>query len=246
MTHWEVFMNRNLIAGLVLALCLHVQAQTYDFTTSTDHRTTVESMRLTPDVQRRLDTEIHAQELEFGPVFVQERTQLWPILTPEQRTIYDQNLSARNYYAIGLMTPEEYRAWRMGFDTRLNLTPDQRSRYTEITSSTSSSLAPISGRYHSRYTAVLSPDQWNTYRTGVTRSYVTSSNAGGEYNSSIMTGTSESESMITENRSVETTEMVERRQTVETYETTPMAAPAPEQPTEQVQGVQQWRNQDLK
>lgn len=238
-------MNRTLstwLAAVVIAAGLSqaAPAQTInapDWTQSVEYRTTVTPLHLDPAKSGELQTVIRTQSGEFGPIFMRERSDLVNILTPEQLVIYDEMFSPQYYYSYGLFTPEDWVNYRQRMVTRLNLTPQQQTRFIEIVGRTDTDLRPIVTRYETRYATVLTPEQWVAFRTGATGRFVTVQSAG----SSESSASSASSSVQTEEY-----RRVYRETTVQTAPAErPMPAAAPAAPVKQTRALN-WRNQDLK
>ena len=227
--------NRTLstwVATFALAACLSTAApaQTvrYDWTTTPVYRTTVDPFQLTPAQRTNLETVIRSQSTEVEPIFIRERSGLMPILTPQQLIIYDQMVAPRYYYTYSVLRPEDWVAYRQNVVTRLNLTPDQQTRYLQVVNVSDGALTPIVTRYETRYSSVLTPEQWVSYRTGA-RTWVSSTEQSGSSSSS----SSEEYRRVYKETTVQTS--VDKPMTA-----TPMAAP------QKTTRALNWRNQDLK
>lgn len=235
-------MNRTLstwMAAVAIAACLSqaAPAQTVSpsWTTTTEYRTTVTPLHLNTNQSGELETIINTQSGEFGPIFIRERADLVPILTPEQLVIYDEMIAPQYYYSYGLFTPEDWVNYRQRMVTRLNLTPDQQTRFVQVIGRTDTDLRPIVTRYETRYATVLTPEQWVAFRTGATGRFIEVQSAG----ASSMESSSASSSVQTEEY-----RRVYRETTVQTApQAQPAAAPAA--PVRQTRALN-WRNQDLK
>ncbi len=235
-------MNRNLshwLAAIAIAASLSnaatAQTVTPSWTQSTQYRTTITPLHLNSSQSGELETIINTQSSEIGPVFIRERTELTPILTPEQLTIYDQLISPQYYYSYGLTTPEDWVNYRSRMVTRLNLTPAQQTRYIQVVSRTDSDLRPIVSRYETRYVTVLTPEQWVAYRSGTTSGFMQSSSSMTESRAASSSASVQSEEY----------RRVYRETTVQTSAPAAPAAAHAARPVKQTRAVN-WRNQDLK
>ena len=231
-------MNKHiftLVASLALSVCLAgtASAQTsgspYDYSTSSEYRSYTRSYNWTPDARNTFNSSVQSQSTELYPIFWQSRTDLWPILTPQQRLIYDAYQSPNQYYGLGLMNADQYLTYRTNLAQRLNLTPDQMSQYETIQNRTWASVSPLQERYTTTYSTVA-PGEWETYRSQVTDPYF-ANNYGQAQSSS---------------------EVVERHIRVETTSTVPIGAPMEATTHTAVRSsvrpvpAKNWRNQDQK
>jgi len=228
------------LAAIVIAAGLSqaatAQINSPSWTTTTEYRTTVTPFHLNTTQSGELETIINTQSSEFGPIFIRERADLVNILTPQQLVIYDEMISPQYYYSYGLFTPEDWVNYRQRMVTRLNLTPDQQTRFVQVIGRTDTDLRPIVTRYETRYATVLTPEQWVAFRTGATGRFVSVQSAG----ASSMESSSASSSVQTEEY-----RRVYRETTVQTAPERPMPAAAPAAPVKQTRALN-WRNQDLK
>lgn len=233
------------VACLGLSACLFGSASAqvgygYDYSNSTEYRTYTRDFNWSPDVRTSFQTTVRSQSNDLYPIFYAERTELWPILTPEQRIIYDRYHGPNSYYSLGLMTPTESQEYRRSLATELNLTPEQEARYEEIQSRTWSAVTPIQDRYSTTYLTSVSPTEWETYRTSVTSGYM----------NDVAFEESASSNLQRESSTSSSTEIEERRHVeISTEQTVPVervsaspAAPAPRPGPRN----SNWRNQDLK
>ena len=169
----------TLTASLALVACLGgaagAQTGANDYTTTTEYRTYTQSYNWTPDARTNFATAVQSQSNDLYPIFWQGRTDLWPILTPQQRVLYDSYQSPNNYYGLGLMNPSQYLQYQTNLAQRLNLTPDQLSQYQGVQNRLWSSVTPVQQRYVTRYSSAVAPGDWESYRNQVTGPYFGSS-----------------------------------------------------------------------
>ena len=234
---------KHLFASLGLAACLSAAAwaqptQTYyDYTTGTEYRTSTDGFNWTPDVRTRFTTTIQNQNRDYYPIFTQERADLWPILTPQQQALFDRYQGPSTYYGIGLLNRDQYGMYQTNLARRLNLTPEQMTRYQEVQTRTYSQLEPISTRYSSQYSTYVPASDWSMYQTRVTSPYLMTSTASTTSNQS----SAAQEEVVERRRYTETT-------TTTTVPTTPVRATVRTQQTSApaTQAQPTWRNRDMK
>jgi len=223
----------TLAAAVALAACLTgaASAQTagpYDYSTSTEYRSYTKSYNWTPDARTNFDSTVQSQSNDLYPIFWQGRTDLWPIFTPQQRALYDSYQTPNHYYGLGLMNSDQYLQYQTNLAQRLNLTPDQLSRYQTVQNRIWSSVTPVQQSYVTRYSTNVAPGDWENYRTQVTGPYFANGNGQEQSGSEVM----------------------ERHIRVETTTTVPVAPMQDGTPLTRtrVQAVpaSNWRNQDRK